>query len=548
MTAPLLQDSPDNKTEDTIYGRCWNCNGLIVYFDRNRHRYFYVDGTEHTAAHQIDFRPDPLVEEFQVPPQPTASNTLAKMTSPPRVTQRITPAGYYYKLHGTENEIGLVTVDDEQDPEFDVQLGKKLGVEPKELLAARLYEIRRPTTFQEIAEVLSGTIRRDFANKLILFSAYLLTFTEEDQVNATMSGESSGGKSYTALEIASYFPQSIVRIIAGASPTAFFHDQGTWDNEQNVLKVDLKQKILIFLDQPHYTLMERLRPLLSHDRPELLYKITDKNKRGTLRTKNVLLIGYPTVVFCAAKFNLDEQERTRAFILSPETGQEKLAESILLKIKRDGNREQFKAWIDSHPQMRWLKARVHEIVNANIKQVLIEDHAKIYDRFIKSHPRLAPRHQRDISRIVALIKAHALLNCFQRESPKSDVIVANDEDIEAGFWLYGLVAKPNELGLSPQIYEIWESVVKPLLGIFDTGLQRRKILEEYHTVHGRLLTEEKLRREILPALESAGLIHQEKDPNDKRQTLIFRSFLGDESPPNAPPISTNTARPNKIGE
>lgn len=93
------------------------------------------------------------------------------------------------------------------------------------------------------------------ANKLILFCAGLLTFTDQGQINILMSGESAGGKSYTVLEFLSYFPQGIVRTIATASPTAFFHDHGIWDQERHVLVVDLKQEIITFLDQPHYTLL-----------------------------------------------------------------------------------------------------------------------------------------------------------------------------------------------------------------------------------------------------------------------------------------------------
>jgi hypothetical protein len=39
---------------------------------------------------------------------------------------------------------------------------------------------------------------------------------------------------------------------------------------------------------------------MSHDQKELLYKITDKSKKGPLRTKNVILQGYSTVILCAA--------------------------------------------------------------------------------------------------------------------------------------------------------------------------------------------------------------------------------------------------------
>ena len=146
----------------------------------------------------------------------------------------------------------------------------------------------------------------------------------------------------------------MVLTIATASPTAFVHDIGKWDNEAKVVRLDLGGLIIIFLDQPHYTLMERLRPLLSHDTRQLLYKITDKSKRGALRTKNVVLTGFASFWFCAAKLSLDEQERTRVFILSPETSSEKLEESLRLAIAKVGDREGFKSWVESHPRRKWL--------------------------------------------------------------------------------------------------------------------------------------------------------------------------------------------------
>jgi hypothetical protein len=321
-----------------------------------------------------------------------------------------------------------------------------------------------------------------------------------------------------------------VRTIATASPTAFFHDHGVWDDQRKVLIVDLKQKIITFLDQPHYTLLERLRPLNSHDRRELLYKITDKSKRGSLRTKNVLLIGYPTIIFCAARLSMDDQERTRVFILSPETSSEKLEESLRLAVAKVGDREAFKLWLESHPRRRWLKARVAAIQNTHIENVILPDHEGIYKRFLASHSRLAPRHQRDLPRILALIKAHALLNLWHREKQGEHTIIANDEDVKAGFWLYGLVARPNELGLSPQVYEIYESVIKPLLER-DGTVDRQTILAGYYQQYGRFLSEEKLRREILPALEASGLVMQAPDPDDKRKMVVCTPHLPPISPP-----------------
>ncbi len=435
-----------------------------------------------------------------------------------RVIQRISDVGYWYRIGDVE--LGPFTVDQEEDPKFDAELAAKLGVKSKEIVAAQFREVQRPTTFLEVAEVLGSTIRQDTPTKLILFAAGILTFTEEDQVNILMSGESSGGKSYNALEVAGFFPTEGVIIIATASPTAFFHDIGSWDDEAKVLRVNLRQKVLLFLDQPHFTLMERLRPLLSHDRRELLYKITDKSKRGALRTKNVILEGYPTVVFCAARLSLDEQERTRVFILSPETGPEKLEESLLLTATKVGNRRAFAEWVEKHPRRRWLKSRIADIRGASIKDVVIGDPAAVYERFREAHRHLAPRHQRDLPRILSLIKAHALLNHRQREPRDDATIAATREDEEAGFWLYSLIAKPNELGLSPQVYEIYEAVIKPHL---DPGglLRKEDIHGLYFKAYGRHLAWQRLEREILPALEASGLISLQPDPDDRRRTVVY---------------------------
>lgn len=89
---------------------------------------------------------------------------------------------------------------------------------PKKEFVESMKEITRPTTFDEITEVLSSTIKCDVDTKTILFCACLLTFTEEDQLTILMSGDSASGKSYIAREVCSYFPSNIVREIASASP------------------------------------------------------------------------------------------------------------------------------------------------------------------------------------------------------------------------------------------------------------------------------------------------------------------------------------------
>jgi hypothetical protein len=446
------------------------------------------------------------------------------------VIQRITETGTYYKRADSGEELGPFTTEQEQDANLDIQVAAQLQVEPREILEARLNELKREITFQEVAEVLSSTVRFDTPNKLILFSAGLLTFTEQDQVNVLMSGESAGGKSYSALEIASYFPNDILIILGNASPRAFYHESGTWDKDRKQLIVDLKGKLLVLLDNPHYSWLQQMRPLLSHDREEIIFKITDKNKSGALRTKTVVIRGYPTVVFCGAKMGLDQQEATRLMILSPETSQEKLAESIRLRISRDSNRAAFKEWIDSHLRRKWLKARIQAVRDAAITEIIVPNQERIYERFIQEHGRLAPRNQRDISRIISMVKASALLNWSNRKSPSVGTIEANESDVAAGFELYERIAPANELGLSPELYAIWLSDIQPLIEENPSGVDNKLILTAYHKRTGRFMAPAKLRREILPAIEGAGLITQIQDPLDKRLRLVVRAVTEPLSP------------------
>lgn len=91
-------------------------------------------------------------------------------------------------------------------------------------------EEQEEVSWKDIASVLSISIKKDEAPKLITFCAMLLAQTNEDQLNLGFQAESSSGKSYVPLEVSTYFPDPEIEIIASASPTAFYHDGGKWDD------------------------------------------------------------------------------------------------------------------------------------------------------------------------------------------------------------------------------------------------------------------------------------------------------------------------------
>ena len=386
-----------------------------------------------------------------------------------------------------------------------------------------------PLSSEKLIETLGITIKHDAENKLATFLCELSAYTESSQFNISYNAPSSTGKSYIPTEIARLFPKEDVMEIAYCSPTAFFHDVGQYDKEKNGYLVDLSHKILIFLDQPHNELLARLRPLLSHDKKEIAIKITDKTQKNGTRTKNILLRGYPAVIFCTAGLNIDEQEATRFLLLSPEVSQIKIQQSISSIIEKEANSEKFVSWLEENQERVLLKERILAIKLEDIKEINIKSPESIRERFLNDNKTLKPRHQRDIKRLLSLIKSFALLNVWWRDRNGS-TITANENDISDAFKLWDKMSVSQELNLPPYIYNLYKEVILVAWNEKNEnkeeyttmlGLSRQELLEKHFTVYGRMLDSHQLRQQILPMLETSGLITQEQNPIDKRKIMIF---------------------------
>lgn len=474
------------------------------------------------------------------------SNNLGVQNPDCDLKASCTERGWVFELNGRRE--GPFSLKEKESDGFNFRLAAQFGVEPKAVLKAILSEYRREMSISELNTILASTVKHEEAAKAVTFLGMLLAQTDEDQFNIAFQAESTTGKTYIPQEIVEYFPSQEKRIYAGASPTSFFHGAGRWiklteiagqqdlttlfdsnelsDEKRQVILVDLEGKILIFLDQPHWMLQERLRPLLSHDRKMLRYDITDKTGRGGLRTKTVIIKGYPTVILATAKPTQEDQERTRMWLLSPQVDQKKLISALSLSGEKVGDREAFKEWRQSHPTRRWLINRILQIRATEIKNIVIPQREKILQRFMKKRKHLTPRSQRDYPRLLCLIKGIALLNCFNRPQPNPGSITVNESDIETGFELYEALSTPNELGLSPETYRIYEEIIKPTATCNDDqGITRKDIIQKHWELYGRPISEDRLRRQILPALESAGIIYQDANPHDKRQTMIYCTVI-----------------------
>lgn len=395
-----------------------------------------------------------------------------------------------------------------------------LGIKSEEKVVEEKLKTFPSLSSEELLEILGLTIKSDEENKLATFLCQLSAYSNNSQFNISFNAPSSTGKSYIPLEIGKLFPKEDVLELGYCSPTAFFHDQSKWNSQLGLSVVDLERKILIFLDQPHTLLLQHLRPVLSHDKKEILVKITDRGKRK-LRTKNVLIRGFPSVIFCSAGLRLDEQESTRFLLLSPEISQEKIRQSIIEKIKKEANSKAYDIWLEENPKRKELKERIEWIKKAEIKEINIPKELKqtIEMRFLSKYKFLKPRHSRDIARLLSLTKSFALLNLWDREL-KERVITCREEDFENALKIWNRISEAQELNLPPYIFELYNKVVLTIWKEREEGITYQEICRKHFEIYGRPLPDWQLRQEVIPMWDMAGLIVKELDPIDKRKILI----------------------------
>ena len=65
--------------------------------------------------------------------------------------------------------------------------------------------------------------------------------------------------------------------------------------------IDLRGKILVFLEPPQHELWNLLKPILSHDKKEIEFPFVDKTANSNAETKDVVVRGWPSCIFCSVQ-------------------------------------------------------------------------------------------------------------------------------------------------------------------------------------------------------------------------------------------------------
>lgn len=455
---------------------------------------------------------------------------------------------------------------------------EELKLNPEELAGLDL--------FSELVDIRKTTVKGDdYLIKqalLHMVSAYL-----PEPANMGVEGPTSEGKTYPVVETADLFPSNDVWFLGGLSPTALAHDKGILVDERTMdpieskvhelqllitsksrmrkkergeevegfreelrdllshaaYLVDLEGKILLFLDNPNPDTVQRLYPILSHDRWEISYKFTDRKAKGGLMTRHVIVRGWPVGVFIRTKGEANQdlwsQTISRLTLTSPTMGPGKYRKAIQLKAMVQGLPAPFlnrklgvERWAWARGALRVVREELRRIKQQALDMAVGTKHANIfwipfYRKIGEEFPAEMGRHMRDSAKFMTIMQAHAAINVLSRPRllfSGGEAIIVVKDDYDAACDLF-FATKEDRLtiftGLSRNVIEFFERVVLPLWKEND----RNPI---YYTdlVNGAIrklkkaMSSSTIGRYYIRPLDHAGFVSVEKDASDGRRNVV----------------------------
>jgi len=369
--------------------------------------------------------------------------------------------------------------------------------------------LRDPDLLKKFDVMSDRWIAEDYPTRRILLRTYCSAFTD-DPINQALFGRDSIGKTFNAVTAANIIRSDNIWFLGGLSPTAFVHDHGDYDRTKGAYIVDLTGVTMLFLDAPHPDTLAKLRPILSHDKPEIMFKTTQKTKGGMLKTLRCIVRGWPAVVECAAQTGHGSGEFSSRFLTTtPEISKTKTRKGVRKILERAADPKQFgfdasaRVWAAAY---RLLEEEAPIRVRVPFAP-LLEEHIVIR----------GPDTMRFVAMLVRLVKANAALHMRQRKKDPDGYVLAEPQDFEQAVDDFEKIAATSFFGVSGDALQLYNN----LKGRKD--LTYEAIEEAAREVFGAETPENTIRSLYIKRLVQSGLLTEKSHPTDKRRTIYDAS-------------------------
>ena len=441
----------------------------------------------------------------------------------------------------------------------------------------------------QILEIYRHTIKDDDIAVQHVFLHALSAYIPEPASLQNIA-QTSEGKTHTIEGVCRAFPGHDVLNLGGLSPTALVHEVGEWvdrvtgesrenefktlydqleeadyiekrieaKREKNRVKKELKElrlkskqiinlenKIILMLDRPNPKTLEMLKPILSHDRFEIDYKITDRTDSTGLKTKTVTLRGWPVIMVAATSVPAEDSSWaeivSRFDIISPNQTTEKYRAAVQLNALKSGLPTQILSDRLQDKDFENLKTVISAISN-ELKRVS-ELHKRgqsftpnpfwipFYERIGQLFPAEVGRNMRDATRFLTLLRMVAAANIFTRprivvDGVPSIIVTRKDMEIAEALWFGNAAALMS--GVPEKLIRFYNEVIMPCwedckeyakkINASDPPLwvTTKDMQVKYSKVYGREINANSLRKLFLDGLMQGGFIDSQPHPTDRR--------------------------------
>ena len=284
--------------------------------------------------------------------------------------------------------------------------------------------------------------------------------------------------------------------------------------DKSIYIVDLKNKILVFLEAPDIEVFNVLRPILSHDAKEISYKIADKSSSGSLKTKHVIIKNWPAVILCTTNLEYLEDIATRFITATPEISIEKFKEANKLTGHKNAlpfEYEEGEDFFQLRAYINFLRSKVQDL------DVILPFGQELG----AAYPSYFARSMRDLKHFIELIKVSALFHYAQRPVltvDKTDYLLATRWDFDhiKDVWLD--VEETTLTGLSGHILNFYHKAVETLAET-ESDFTYEDLTQKYNETTNEKKSSDTIRKWV-NLLCDVGWLTKTDDPDDKRRKRV----------------------------
>jgi hypothetical protein len=436
--------------------------------------------------------------------------------------------------------------------EYYKQLPQKHKDQKEELekLKLSIDEFSRCPDIEDLLIQQAHTTISNFDDHIVRAVFHVGLSTYFKPLNLGLKAESGSGKSYSTLETIKFLPDEDIQTIGSQSPKVISHEHGVrktkdgeiiddknqprkpnkknysdsvayeeaekiyeerkikWDEDlkDSFYEVDLRNKILLFLESVNLETFRMFKTTMSHDNEFIDHKYVDDH--GKVHVTR--LVGAPAIIFNSVDSSYIEEFATRTLSATPSTRAEKIFDSM-----RISNNKGAYPWI--YEQEAFNKKIIKEYIR-KIKQYVTQGKIRVaipFDGIHEGFSKEVVRDMRDFNKYLELLPSYAMFKLFQRPivmiQGKRYLIPTVQDALDAKD-AFDSIIETTKTSTDFRILEFYHNVVSKHPG----GCDAEWLTDEYNKDKKRPVSVRRV-REWLARLEEIGYvdIREAMHKNDK---------------------------------